>query len=468
MSRKEDKSLQYLTRQHTGGQPELRQEVDTTYRDAVAKASAKGGVGKQGGVGDEPVGDRDTASDGELTDWEDEVVSGRGADTAEPLELGGDLVDLLRDGENLPGLADNPDDTSVRDILEYLEEGDLANLLGDEILEAINMGDEPVTLDKMTELLEGDRKRSNRVEPEKYGGTSKENASSWLRKFNQYADLTKMSENDKIGNFGLLLKGMADIWFDSYYDRHKQGWADKATKNTLKENEKWNEIEQAFKDKFGTNKHCNLHKLHNIKFTDFKNSEAYTNHIQQIGSTLGLEDDALIPYVMNGLPEDLYARVASHEPRTLAEHISRVALEDTLLKMSKPKPEVKALETSDDKKIAALADAIIIMNDKLSELTASTGQVREEMQNHQRRGGDGRRGGFRGRRDGRKCYNCNRPGHFARDCRSKQNGNGGGRGRGNNWRGNNSRGPRFDNQNQQSGNNGGHQGNNGDGEQSKN
>ncbi|KAB8213335.1 hypothetical protein BDV33DRAFT_184983 [Aspergillus novoparasiticus] len=62
------------------------------------------------------------------------------------------------------------------------------------------------------------------------------------------------------------------------------------------------------------------------------------------------------------------------------------------------------------------------------DLNAIHGANGRDFSKHRGRGG--LRGRGRGRGNGRKCYNCNKPGHLAKDCYSKPKEDTSGEGRG--------------------------------------
>ena len=444
---KDEKRLKYLvpvggnkpvTRADSGDDTSLRKQIDENFERTRQYKQALDEV-RDIAAGGAPAGDASGSAP---------PAEKPSSDSAEGSVCADDLLD------------DSIVPTVDEDDFELSDGESVSSVVSGQSSDSKTMPEDAVTKDVLEQVLKDDRKKGSRIEPDKFSGLSKENAETWMRKFKEHAAATGMTEAEKISTFSMLMRGMADIWYSSFLEQTKTEWETKEKNNTLKDGEKWKDISDAFIANFTKSIHCNLHKLHNIKLSDYKDSEAYTNYIQQLGSTLGLRGNALIPYVMRGLSDEMYARVASHQPKTLADHISRISLEDTLMRVQKAKPEVKAVEAAKDKQLSSLAEAVLQMNKTLTELTLAQERSRDDAAS--RRSDDYRRGDYRrddyrrndrrrddGRhgRDGVRCYNCNRRGHFSRDCHDRRNGGNGNHGgyNGNGRRGNNSRGPRFQN-----------------------
>ena len=253
----------------------------------------------------------------------------------------------------------------------------------EEDLADIMPGNQPVTHDEMKDMLNTERrKKRDKIEPTEFYGHSQENADIWMRKFEEYTQLQEHSDEEKKLTFSFLLRGVADIWYCSWISENEDTdeWKQKTAK------QKWDAVKQAFKDKFATNQYVNIQKLENIKLSDFKNAEAYVNHLEKMGHVTGTVQNALIPYVLRGLPDEMRERVASQEIRTLDECIRRVYLIESLMQQRRATatkvPEVKALDSKEDKKLNVLTEAILQMSDKLSQISVHNREDNRDCRNH--------------------------------------------------------------------------------------
>ena len=53
------------------------------------------------------------------------------------------------------------------------------------------------------------------MEPQACGGTVNESARDWIKKFNNYTELNKVEEDDKLITIETLLTKLAQCWFDN-------------------------------------------------------------------------------------------------------------------------------------------------------------------------------------------------------------------------------------------------------------
>ena len=275
-----------------------------------------------------------------------------------------------------------------------------------------------ITEAAMRTIMEEANTKKAAVEPKHFRGHSSENASTWLERFNAYSTLRGLEGEKKVLTFGLFMYDAAALWY--------QG-VDEDTKKL------WTEVEKAFKKTYVDSNWVNSEKLENIKLSSFKNCEEYVTKIQLLGSSCGIKNEALIPYLTRGLPSQMRSRVVAHRPPTVQDCISRIYLEETLT--AAEAPDVKAVET--DKQLNSLADTISDLNKKIQQLQSNRGGYRGGFH----RGHRG--GGYRNNqnRGGVVCYNCNKQGHFKSECWSNPNHSRGGYGRGG-YNNNNSRGNR--------------------------
>ena len=244
-------------------------------------------------------------------------------------------------------------------------------------------GNQPVTHDEMREMLTTERrKKRDKIEPSEFYGLTQENADTWMRKFDEYATLQEMTDEEKKLTFSFLLRGVDEIWYCNWI-------AEKENVDAWKQQsaaQKWTDIKTAFGEKFAKNQYVNIQKLENIKLSDFKNAEAYINHLEKMGHVTGTVQNALIPYVLRGLPDDMRERVASQEAKNLDDCIRRVYLIESLMQQRRATatkvPEVKALDSKEDKKLNVLTEAILQMSDKLSQISVHNREDNRDCRNH--------------------------------------------------------------------------------------
>ena len=388
----------YLTRLKTDKDQKLQEEVKQAFEDATRAPEKKKKTATD--PADVPLPDDSSVGTTEGT-------PGGGSDIGS--DIGGDANSNTGSDHNESDHSDSASTHSNNS--NHSGRSGHGDLGGDIDNPIVDMGDQPITGNAMKELLESERKKSrDRADIAEFGGTSQENAETWLRKYNTYATIKGLDDEERRHTFSFLLKGVADIWYDSWYtdESETDAWKAKTKK------QQWETIEKAFKKKFAKNHFVNIQKLENIRMEDFKNAELYIHQLEKMGSITGTSQQALIPYILRGLPEEMRELVASQESETLEDCIKRVYLIEALLKQRKKKAEVKALDTAGDKKLKVLTEAVLQMSEQLGQLSTANGAERTtvaDSPHDNRQQSDNRVG-----REPIRCHTCNRIGHISREC----------------------------------------------------
>lgn len=298
---------------------------------------------------------------------------------------------------------------------------------GNNNTDSINMSD-PASKEDIENMMSklSVTRNTRYLEPSMYGGTSSENASEWLSRFENYAQLTDMQPDRRLLHLKLLLRGIALCWFQNLSD------TDSANYDT---------VIKRFKDTFmsPSRNYINIQRLESLRLGPNENCETFVNQVLNLSNQIGLTDKETAQTLLRALPGNMRAQIVAFNPTTLEETIQRIYLAEASLRMQK-KEEMSSVENTPNTHLAVMAEAIQKMNDNLKKTTENLEQNRspqdtyrrtfyprrEENTNGQQQNWDQRdthqyrntsRPTYRNVND-RRCYTCGSANHLYRQCPS--------------------------------------------------
>ena len=281
--------------------------------------------------------------------------------------------------------------------------------------------------------------KSKNLEPNPFYGSAAEDAGDFLARFELYSELNNLAADKKLLTFFLLCRGLAKVWLDGLAD------ADKQTYQALR---------ARFREKFVDNQQrwLKTQELDARVQSDGESAETYISDVLLKGSRLHLTPRELRQCLIRGLKPELKSYVISHNPETLEQVIERINLGEAVGKISHKKESVNSLDS--DRLAAVLTAAVNQIDSKLDAWKRErdgTGTTAIRGANYQsgrpqpvqEDRGQHMTGSYKP--TGVVCWNCQRTGHMARDCRIPQpgrmNNNGNGRVGFRGWRPGNNNGP---------------------------
>ena len=223
--------------------------------------------------------------------------------------------------------------------------------------------------------------------PTPFYGYSTDDPKAFIDRFNTYATLQSMEDGRKISACRMLLQGPADIWYLSLAE------ASKAT---------WEAFKTAFLEAFGGSETQWLleQKMEDRKIAAGETVETYINDIRKLANRAGASDTDIKRALVRGLRPELRSFVISQNPKTLDDTISKIKIGET----------AKVGESSTSLNSATVAELKTHL-EKLEESQKTTlASIKMDLKNAAPQGGGSMD------RNQMNCFNCNMPGHFAREC----------------------------------------------------
>lgn len=241
------------------------------------------------------------------------------------------------------------------------------------------------------------------MRPTMFNGKKTEKARQWWSAFDRYANFAGIEGENKAQLLGMMLSGIALLWYDALPDDVK---------------EDPEQLEEAFREKYIDAAPDRLqHHIDAMAKSqqDSETVEEYAAEAKTRLHNLGFNAAQQISIIINGLRPDIRSVVLQHLPfETVDALVSKAKNVEQALKNY-----VKGLPTT-EKKEAPKEDGV---KEAIQKLTANVTAMQRAMESKDQRGnGNGapRYQQHRGnpRQDGpsKRCYLCNSPGHLQRDC----------------------------------------------------
>ncbi len=223
--------------------------------------------------------------------------------------------------------------------------------------------------------------------PTPFYGYSTDDPKAFIDRFNTYATLQSMEDGRKISACRMLLQGPADIWYLSLPE------ASKAT---------WEAFKTAFLEAFGGSETQWLleQKMEDRKMLPGETVETYINDVRKLGNRAGASDTDIKRALVRGLTPELRSFVISQNPKTLDETISKIKIGETAKvgegSAALNSATVKELKTHLQKWEDDQKKALASIKMDIKEASPYNGGSMD--------------------RNSMRCFNCNMPGHFAKEC----------------------------------------------------
>jgi hypothetical protein len=200
----------------------------------------------------------------------------------------------------------------------------------------------------------------SRVLPQKFSGTSVENAAFWLQCFNTYCDHSHVEGDARTGHFMLFLAGPAQNWYLTLPDAVKQNWAQLSAAFTNRFANVENNVaqEELFYAK---------NQAPNEKAADF------INDMMSLGNKLGLNVPTMLSTIKRNLLPELRAYVISHNVADLTQLLQRAELFEQIQSWTKPQTKSVQFQTVADTNTtdAGLTNKLIQSNNEIKTIMSS-------------------------------------------------------------------------------------------------
>lgn len=187
----------------------------------------------------------------------------------------------------------------------------------------------------------------NSITPPPFAGASHEDAKLWWNTFTYFAKYKKLSDDQQLATFPLLLRGPALQWFEALED---------ANKDTIAH------LQEAFKGAFGiheASKWSQERELFQQNQGPTQSARDYINTMKFKARELELPDAQLARMVLGGLKPSIRAFVLQ-QPHATTEEISKAAI---LAEAAMPPPLNEE---------PSLIAEISVLKEQLAEMTAAT------------------------------------------------------------------------------------------------
>lgn len=253
--------------------------------------------------------------------------------------------------------------------------------------------------------------------PVAFNGLHPENAQQWWTNFLRYVTVAAIPDNQKPSLLGLSLCGAALLWFDSL---------DQAVKDDFER------LEAAFRTKYIVPGPTALQRQMSLIQRMQLPAESVEEFIADSKAKMvsfGYNNNLQMTLILNGLRPEIKAIVLQHLPfeniealQTKAKHVES-ALKSYI--QSEVTPTANVAQSTQPAELRTLEKAI----EKLSLDVAQIAQQVQYGQSNPPKYGNGNQSGFnqprrfqnpRPRQNDpafvKRCFQCNSPGHFKRDC----------------------------------------------------
>jgi hypothetical protein len=163
----------------------------------------------------------------------------------------------------------------------------------------------------------------SRVAPQKFLGTSIENAAFWLQCFNTYCGHNHIDGDNRTGHFILFLAGPAQNWYLTLPDAVKQNWA---------------QLSAAFTNRFANIENNIAQEELFYAKTQAQNEKAadFINDMMSLGNKLGLNVPTMLSTIKRNLSPELRAYVLSHNVADLTQLLQRAELFEQIQSWTRP------------------------------------------------------------------------------------------------------------------------------------
>ena len=240
--------------------------------------------------------------------------------------------------------------------------------------------------------------------PDYFYGYSTEDPRQFADKFEIYVHLQNIPADRQLDAVRMLLKGPAEVWWSSLADADKANWAAfrVAFLNAFAgDGEQWM-LEQQLEDR----------KQGKDELVEF-----YINDVIKLAKRLNKDDNDIRQVLIRGLQPGIKSYVIGQNPQGLAQTVEKIKLGETALNMSKTSET-----TLGSISLSTLIEGIrnVLQNEeentKSGVASCSAGPGDEGTDVSKRHLQRHRDTNYMTQRRPR-CFFCNRPGHFKRDCR---------------------------------------------------
>lgn len=235
-------------------------------------------------------------------------------------------------------------------------------------------------------------------------------AADWLKRFENYAELLKLTNEAKARTMGLLMEGDGGVWYNGLTTEEKNNW------NTLQEKFKTHfkeNTEQVFERRMG------LASRTQMMGEDVEN---YLKDICKQMTGLEMDDQTRMAQVVNGLEPSMKMRVLEFMPfadlQALKNKIRQLNLSRKVL--GNQIQSTAAQKTKETEEGTSLLSELQNINKTLNDMKRHPNNA-----NYRGRGGNyGQRSRWRGRsnyssysnRPRRQCYRCGSESHLIARC----------------------------------------------------
>jgi len=190
------------------------------------------------------------------------------------------------------------------------------------------------------------------INPPSFGGTTAEDAESWLRHFSNYCDFKSHLSAKILALFKVLMTGSAATWLDSLSDDIKNDWG---------------VMRDCFLTRYTTPEflnYKNAHELFNSKQGIKSVNDFYAN-MQRIAKRVGADDTMLRFAVLNGLRPEIANFVTQKQPSDL-ENLLETARLGEMCVINQPNTDTVVI-----KQLAQMQDQLRQLSIKFDTPTAA-------------------------------------------------------------------------------------------------